>query len=92
MIEVGEEKYIKITWGALAFLVFSLVGIIGWQFASETRVQAADFKASDAISRQDRMRDSFRDMAKDIKDIKSDMGEVKGEMKGIFEELRRKTN
>lgn len=81
ILEVGEHKFIKITWGYLLSVVCGVVGLVLW-------LASVDSKATDATNRQDRTEDSITEMRRDIGEIKDRTSRMEGMLNFIKDRVK----
>lgn len=81
LLEIAENNYVKISWGAAFAVGSAVVGIVLW-------LSSVDSRASDAINRLDRQKDAMRDMREDITKIK----ESAFRSEGILEILKTRSD
>lgn len=81
ILEVGEHKFIKITWGSLLSVVCGVVGLVLW-------LASVDSKATDATNRQDRTEDSITEMRRDIGEIKDRTSRMEGMLNFIKDRVK----
>lgn len=72
---------IKITWGAAAIIIVTVVSIVLW-------LGAVDSKAADAINRLDRQKDAIKEMRENIVETRDRTIRIET----IVEELKRRTD
>lgn len=80
-MEIAAEKFVKITWGAAAGVAGAIITVVLW-------LAAVDSKASDALNRLDRQKDSIKEMREDITKIK----ESAYRSEGILEILKKRSD
>jgi hypothetical protein len=69
-LDITEERYLKITWQSAGAAVAAVVTVVLW-------LATVDSKASDALQRLDRQKDSLHEIRADITAIRSDISEAK---------------
>lgn len=84
-IEIAEHKYLRITWGAAAFAVGTLIGVVLW-------LSSVDSKAADALQRLDRQKDSIKDIREDVKETKERTIRMESTLNFLKERYDRESN
>lgn len=62
IVEIGNDKFLKITWGSAGAVIAALVSVILW-------LSSVDSRATTASQRLDRQADSLKEMRGSIIDI-----------------------
>lgn len=61
-MNISYDNYIKITWSAAGVFICVLISVVLW-------LASTDSKATDAINRLDRQKDSIKEMRQSVQDI-----------------------
>lgn len=81
ILEIGDQKFIKITWG------YALSGM-GIVVAAMLWLTSVDSKATDAINRLDRQKDSMSEMRRDVVEIKDRTSRMEGMLNFIKDRVK----
>ncbi len=82
MVEIGNERFIKITWGSLSAAAAGIVSIVIW-------TSAVDNKASEAAERVERQSTVIKDMQLKLQTIDSRTVRIETILERLVEDMQR---